>query len=248
MCDAPFPPRLYADLSEGWPLLSDPADYAGPAASYRSAITSNCLGQPRTLLGLGSGGGNNASHLKAHFALTLVDVSPGMLAVSRALNPECEPIESDMRQIRLGRLFDAVFIHDAGARGLRYLQWTWNPDPGDTTFLADFAFLLREADGSVRLEYDRHVVGLFPRSLWLRLVAEVGFAPKVVPFEHPDLEPGTGELFVGTRPPAAGHHECDAHAACSISSSGPSGGPSSWRGAARTQRRPARRLRHAAER
>lgn len=45
--------------------------------------------------------------------MTLVDLSPEMLAVSRALNPECEHLASDMRTIRLGRLFDAVFIHDA---------------------------------------------------------------------------------------------------------------------------------------
>ncbi len=68
---------------------------------------------PVTLLELGSGGGNNASHLKKHFRMTLVDLSPGMLKVSRDLNPECEHIQGDMRTVRLRRQFDAVFIHDA---------------------------------------------------------------------------------------------------------------------------------------
>jgi len=36
-----------------------------------------------------------------------------MLALSRSLNPECEHIPGDMRTMRLGRSFDAVFIHDA---------------------------------------------------------------------------------------------------------------------------------------
>src|SRR6202163_2150679 len=45
--------------------------------------------------------------------MTLVDLSPNMLAVSRALNPECEHIEADIRTVRLGRTFDAVFVHDA---------------------------------------------------------------------------------------------------------------------------------------
>ena len=36
-----------------------------------------------------------------------------MLAVSRDLNPECEHFEGDMRTVRLGRTFDAVFVHDA---------------------------------------------------------------------------------------------------------------------------------------
>ena len=36
-----------------------------------------------------------------------------MLALSRALNPECEHLAGDMRTLRLGRVFDAVFVHDA---------------------------------------------------------------------------------------------------------------------------------------
>ena len=72
-----------------------------------------CDRPPRTVLELGSGGGNNASHLKARFDMVLVEPSAGMRAVSRALNPECEHIDGDMRTVRLGRQFDAVFVHDA---------------------------------------------------------------------------------------------------------------------------------------
>ena len=36
-----------------------------------------------------------------------------MLAVSRGLNPGCEHVLGDMRSLRLGRTFDAVFVHDA---------------------------------------------------------------------------------------------------------------------------------------
>ena len=45
--------------------------------------------------------------------MTLVDLSPDMIAVSRELNPELEHIQGDMRTVRLGRTFDAVLIHDA---------------------------------------------------------------------------------------------------------------------------------------
>jgi hypothetical protein len=105
--------RLYEDLASWWPLLSPPADYAEEAAFFRDQFLQACRPEPRTLLELGSGGGNNASHLKAHFRCTLVDRSAGMLAVSRALNPECEHVQGDMREVRLHRAFDAVFIHDA---------------------------------------------------------------------------------------------------------------------------------------
>jgi SAM-dependent methyltransferase len=71
------------------------------------------VGAADTLLELGSGGGNNASHLKARFTCTLTDISPHMLELSRTLNPECEHLEGDMRTLRLGREFDVVFVHDA---------------------------------------------------------------------------------------------------------------------------------------
>jgi len=106
-------PLLYSDLASWWPLLSSPDEYAAEASFYANQLKQACRTAPRTVLELGSGGGNNASHMKAHFKLTLVDRSPAMLAVSRALNPECEHLEGDMRLVRLGREFDAVFVHDA---------------------------------------------------------------------------------------------------------------------------------------
>jgi len=241
-------PRLYGDLSSWWPLLSTPEDYAEEAEFYRKTIVTACSLPPRTLLELGSGGGNNASHLKVYFKMTLVDLSPGMLEVSKSLNPECEHILGDMRNVRLGRLFDVVFIHDAimyltnendlrdaigtafvhcrpggaalfcpdfvretfrpltqhgghdaGDRSLRYLEWAWDPDPTDTTYITDFAYLLREGN-DVSCQYDRHLCGLFRRDQWLRIITEVGFQARSVPFEHSQIEPGTGEVFLGIKP------------------------------------------------
>jgi trans-aconitate methyltransferase len=94
-------PRLYGELAAWWPLLSDPADYVEEAAFYQTQLLAACDGEARTLLELGSGGGNNASHMKARFVMVLVDRAPGMLAVSRALNPECEHVEGDMRTAAL---------------------------------------------------------------------------------------------------------------------------------------------------
>jgi SAM-dependent methyltransferase len=225
---------MYDELASWWPLLSAPADYAEEADFYGRTLAAACASEPRTVLELGSGGGNNASHLKRRFAMTLVEPSAGMRAVSRSLNPACEHLEGDMRSVRLGRAFDAVFVHDAvcymtseddlrraiatafvhcrpggaalfapdhvqenfrpGAehgghdgdgRALRYLEWTWDPDPADTTYLADYAFLLRERDGSVRVEHDRHLEGLFPRARWLLWLAEAGFTRGSCPSNTP---------------------------------------------------------------
>jgi len=106
-------PRIYGTLAPWFHLLTSPDDYSEEAEFVRRTIVSASITRPETLLELGSGGGNNASHLKASFKMTLTDISPQMLAVSRTLNPDCEHIQGDMRSIRLGRQFDAVFIHDA---------------------------------------------------------------------------------------------------------------------------------------
>lgn len=106
--------RLYDELAPWFHLLTHPSDYAEEAAYYTRVIEAVAGdGDVRTLLELGSGGGNNASHMKARFECTLSDISPGMLALSRSINPECEHVEGDMRTLRLGRTFDAVFVHDA---------------------------------------------------------------------------------------------------------------------------------------
>ena len=107
------PMKLYGELAEWWPIFSSPEEYRDEAEFFARALIESCDPAPRRVLELGSGGGNNAFHLKARFAMTLVDQSPHMLAVSQALNPECEHVEGDIRTVRLGRTFDAVFVHDA---------------------------------------------------------------------------------------------------------------------------------------
>lgn len=105
--------HMYSDLAPWFHLLTHPSDYEDEAAFVSRVVDDVGDGSSRTLLELGSGGGNNASHLKARFACTLTDISPAMLALSRTLNPECEHLEGDMRTLRLGRTFDVVFVHDA---------------------------------------------------------------------------------------------------------------------------------------
>lgn len=105
--------KLYEELAGWWPLVSAPAEYEEEAREYTRLLRAAATGPLKEVLELGSGGGNNASFLKKHFSLTLVEPSEGMREVSRKLNPECEHLPGDMRTVRLGRLFDAVFVHDA---------------------------------------------------------------------------------------------------------------------------------------
>jgi hypothetical protein len=68
---------------------------------------------------------------------------------------------------------------DTDGRGLRYLMWSWDPDPTDTTFDVAYAFLLRDADGHTSVEQDRHREGLFSRNDWLTWLDEAGFDTRI---------------------------------------------------------------------
>lgn len=84
-------------------------------------------------------------------------------------------------------------------RGVRFLDWTSDPDPSDDLVLTEYAFLLREADGSVHVVHGTHTTGVFGRELWLGLLAEAGFDAKVV-LEQTTEDRAARELFVGHRP------------------------------------------------
>jgi len=110
---SPEPPKLYSQLADWFHLLTAPSGYLEEAEFARNTLTTFSERPVESVLELGSGGGNNAFHLKAHFTMTLTDLSDAMLDQSRRINPDCEHVQGDMRSIRLGREFDAVFIHDA---------------------------------------------------------------------------------------------------------------------------------------
>lgn len=105
-------PLMYDRLAGGYHLLTPPADYAEEAADVLALLEAR-VDPLKTALELGSGGGNLASHLVGRLELTLTDPAPEMLVISRGLNPSVEHIEGDMRNLDLGRAFDAVIVHDA---------------------------------------------------------------------------------------------------------------------------------------
>ncbi|MCU0906151.1 MAG: class I SAM-dependent methyltransferase [Rhodobacteraceae bacterium] len=105
--------KLYDELADWWPLMSPPEDYAAEAEPVTRLLSADIDRMRPRLLELGAGGGHLASHLKAWFDMTLVDLSPRMLEQSRRLNPECRHLTGDMRSLRLEERFDAVLVFDA---------------------------------------------------------------------------------------------------------------------------------------
>jgi SAM-dependent methyltransferase len=91
---------------------------------------------------------------------------------------------------------------DAGARGLRYLEWRWAPESSHETYVTDMAYLLRDERGAVDVIHERHVMGLFSRAVWRELIAAAGFRALTVPFEHSSYSNTGHEVFLGLRPTA----------------------------------------------
>ncbi|MFN0072054.1 MAG: class I SAM-dependent methyltransferase [Chloroflexota bacterium] len=90
--------------------------------------------------------------------------------------------------------------NDSAGRALRFLAWSYDPDPADTTFMTEFVLILREDGQPTRTVHDQHEEGLFSRLEWLRWLSEAGFQPTVHPLIHSEVEPGTVEYFVAVRP------------------------------------------------
>lgn len=106
-------PRLYSDLAWVWNYLSPPSHYEEEVESFRLRFAREGVPRMGTVLHLGSGGGSIDFHLKRHYKVTGVDRSAEMVAVAQKHNPEVEYVVGDLRDVRLGRTFDAVLLHDA---------------------------------------------------------------------------------------------------------------------------------------
>jgi len=104
--------RLYDDLAWIWPVFSPAEDYGEEVRIIVERFAELGVASG-TLLHLGSGGGSIDYHLKQHFRVTGVDLSEGMRAQAALFNPDVEYLHDDMRDVRLGRTFDAVLVHDA---------------------------------------------------------------------------------------------------------------------------------------
>lgn len=240
-------PRLYTDLAWVWPFVSPPEDYVEEAATFRTRFARHGVADGASILHLGCGGGSIDWHLKAHYQVTGVDLSPAMLEHARALNPEVRYLTGDVRDVRLQRTFDAVLLHDAVAymttladlhaayataaahlepggvvvtlpeevrqrfRQHRVQDSTYSrdgctvttvhvdfdPDPADTWFEQTFVFLIREPGKALQIEVDTHRCGLWDLETMLSALRDVGFEPRVEPWELSDeVAPGEEYLLI----------------------------------------------------
>ena len=83
-----------------------------------------------------------------------------------------------------------------GDTRLTFIEFVHDPDPEDTAVDAIPIHMIRKRE-ALNVEQDRHVMGLFPRETWVRLLEEAGSAVEEHPCESAD-PCSQGVLFVGT--------------------------------------------------
>ena len=87
----------------------------------------------------------------------------------------------------------------ADGRAVRYLTWSWDPDPTDTWIVTEYAFVLRARDGTTRVVHETHRTGLFSRAAWLQFLTAAGFVTELIPEQTTEARTPR-EFFVGHRP------------------------------------------------
>jgi len=213
----------YNELAWLEPVIAPPEKYTEETERYSALIKKHALIEPRTILHLGSGAGMNDYILKKHFKVTGVDLSEGMLAEARKINPEVEYHPGDMRFIKLNEKFDVVFspesigymtsendLHKVLQNAYAHLNpggvfifttflresfrennfiYTGAKDdlevtvfennylvkPDNKVYEAILVYLVRQG-GELEIYTDRHILGLFEKNEWFKLLQETGFA------------------------------------------------------------------------
>ncbi len=131
--------------------------------------------------------------LRAAFATAAAHLNPGGLFITA---PDW------FRETFPGRWAGHAIREGHGTK-LTYFEYHHDPDPDDNTLEALFVFLIEE-HGELRIEMDRHTLGVFPVQRWHELLSEAGFSVERKTYPaHADRR--EAYLFVGTLQAQASH-------------------------------------------
>jgi SAM-dependent methyltransferase len=93
---------------------------------------------------------------------------------------------------------DVGGVDGPGGEGVRYLEWSWDPDPSDTSGVVVYSFVTRERDGTWEAHSEQHSFGLFSQSDWERIIAASGLSLQVILEETSEDRPPRA-MFLGRK-------------------------------------------------
>jgi SAM-dependent methyltransferase len=80
-----------------------------------------------------------------------------------------------------------------------FIENMFDPDPADSTYEGTYIFLIREK-GTLRIETDRHICGIFSLETWFDLLQESGFKVNKLDFNVTDPEAQNYPLLACVKP------------------------------------------------
>ncbi len=126
--------------------------------------------------------------LRAALVTVFVHLKPGGLAV---VMPDATT--------EIFQPSEAVGGSDGDGRSVRFMEWTFDPDPSDELVQTEYVFALRRGTERVEIIHETHRTGLFSRVTWMRLLGEVGFDARWI-VEPTDEDRAGREVFIAVRP------------------------------------------------
>ncbi|MDP8239906.1 MAG: methyltransferase domain-containing protein [Candidatus Hatepunaea meridiana] len=124
--------------------------------------------------------------LKQTFATAVAHLKPGGIFVTAPEN---------FRETFCSPSVDH-FTNSNDETELTVIMYAYDPDPNDTVTETLFYYHIRTKQG-LRVEQDRHLHGLFPLKVWLKLMQEAGFTVEKYPYPVHD-DGREAYLLVGT--------------------------------------------------
>jgi hypothetical protein len=113
----------------------------------------------------------NDGDIRATFATAAAHLEPGGILV----------VAPDWYRESFPGTFVSSRIKRKNSKELTFVEYTYDPDPSDTTIETVYFYFMREQDG-LHIEQDLHVNGLFPLQTWLQLMVEAGFEAEKWPY------------------------------------------------------------------
>lgn len=114
----------------------------------------------------------SVADLEAVYRTAAVHLEAGGLMVA---------LPEELRE-RLAARETSAEIHSSGSRSVTMIESAFDPDPADHSFEVVYVFLIRE-NGTLRVEVDRHINGVFELDEFLGAMKSAGFLPKAEPWE-----------------------------------------------------------------
>ena len=80
---------------------------------------------------------------------------------------------------------------------LTYIEYMYIPNPNKTQIESILFYLINE-NGNLRIEQDKHIVGIFPKKLWIKLLLDADFSYEEYPYID-NLDFPNHKLIVATK-------------------------------------------------